>query len=377
MPNAVGLFLGVLLASGTMLGGWYVAFDAGMVRSDPASSIASAAGVFAYDDEEDEVTVEVYEEEWSEPQPGDFIMEDAEVDANGNLPLREDDAADDDDDGFWWWEDEDDDPDLDDDDEVYVDGDVWNDDMWEDDGDDEFYYDEDGDDDVYVYDDDEEYVVVDEWEYENGSARTRQAVQQTNQPWYVKAFPGIGSMLQQIIPGQQAPAPRPSQPVPQRPTYPQPSCWVSAQPTLVASGGSSVVSWSSFNATRAALTGFGEVSVTGSRTIPNITSTRTLTLSVAGQGGNGSCYARITVPPPVSGPPSCIISANPDGIDRGESASLAWGSQYASSANLSGVGTVPTQGGISVSPIQTPTYTLTVGGSSGRSNKCTVLHFVE
>ena len=98
-------------------------------------------------------------------------MEDAEVDANGNLPLREDDAADDDDDGFWWWEDEDDDPDLDDDDEVYVDGDVWNDDMWEDDGDDEFYYDEDGDDDVYVYDDDEEYVVVDEWEYENGSAR--------------------------------------------------------------------------------------------------------------------------------------------------------------------------------------------------------------
>ena len=52
-------------------------FDAGMVRSDPASSIASAAGVFAYDDEEDEVTVEVYEEEWSEPQPGDFIMEDA------------------------------------------------------------------------------------------------------------------------------------------------------------------------------------------------------------------------------------------------------------------------------------------------------------
>ena len=45
MPNVLGLVLGVLLASGTTLGAWYVAFDAGMVRNDPASAIASVGGV--------------------------------------------------------------------------------------------------------------------------------------------------------------------------------------------------------------------------------------------------------------------------------------------------------------------------------------------
>src|SRR3990167_7015170 len=318
MPSMLGIVLGVLFASGTTLGAWYVAFDAGMVRNDPASAIAGAAGVFAYyDDEEEEIDVDFEEESVQDPN------------GNSSWP-SESEGADGADDGSWWGEDD--------------------------------------------YDDVEEYEVIDEWdEYE--VVQNQRAAQQANQPWYVKAFPGIGSMLQQILPGQQAPAPRPPPPVQQRPTYPQPSCWVSAQPSLVASGGSSVISWASFNATRASLTGFGEVSVAGSRTVPNITSTRTFTLSVAGQGGNGSCYTRVTVQPPVSGPPSCIISVNPDVISRGESANLAWGSQNASSATLSGTGPVPTQGGVSVSPIQTTTYTLTVGGSSGQSSSCTVRLF--
>lgn len=354
MPNALGLVLGVLLASGTMLGGWYVAFDAGMVRNDPASSLASVGGSFAYYDDEEDVV---------EPPPGEapsgdplwLSEDDDDVDANGNEVWSPEEEE------IWnedpsWWED---DGDLDpyDADEVYVD--------------DPYYYDD--ADDIYYED---ESDVVEEWdEYE--VVQNQKPAQQANQPWYVKAFPGIGGMLQQLFPGQQTrPAPRP-QPAPPRPTYPQPSCWLSAQPTLVASGGSSVLSWSSFNATRAALTGFGEVSVTGSRTVPNITSTRTFTLSVSGQGGNGSCYTRVTVQPPVSGLPSCIISVNPDVIERGDSANLAWGSQNASSATLSGVGAVPTQGGISVSPVQTTTYTLTVGGSSRRSNTCTVRLFVE
>ena len=360
MPSMLGIVLGVLFASGTTLGAWYVAFDAGMVRNDPASAIAGAAGVFAYyDDEEEEIDVD--------------FEEDSVQDPNGNSSWpSESEGADGADDGSWWWEDDDVEVEVDVEDDN---GGSW---WWEDDDgdiepsyDDEIYIDE-----PYYYDDVEEYEVIDEWdEYE--VVQDQKAAQQANQPWYVKAFPGIGSMLQQILPGQQAPAPRPPPPVQQRPTYPQPSCWVSAQPSLVASGGSSVISWASFNATRASLTGFGEVSVAGSRTVPNITSTRTFTLSVAGQGGNGSCYTRVTVQPPVSGPPSCLISVNPDVISRGESANLAWGSQNASSATLSGTGPVPTQGGVSVSPIQTTTYTLTVGGSSGQSSSCTVRLFVE
>ncbi len=219
------------------------------------------------------------------------------------------------------------------------------------------------DDGIYLYDD-----VDYDWGYEYEVVEYQEA----SQPWYVRAFPGIGSIIQNIIPGRQTTRiVTQTQPVQQRVAYPQPSCWISAEPTTVASRGSSVLNWWSFNASRASLTGFGEVSVTGSRTVPNITSAQTFTLSVAGQGGNGSCYTRISVQPPVSGLPSCIISANPDVITRGQFANIAWGSQNASSASLSGVGTVSTQGGISVSPIQTTTYTLTVAGSSGKSNSCT------
>ena len=381
MPSMLGIVLGVLFASGTTLGAWYVAFDAGMVRNDPASAIAGAAGVFAYyDDEEEEIDVDFEEDSVQDPNGNSSWpseSEGADGADDGSWGGEDDDVevevdVEDDNGGSWWWEDDDGDIEPSYDDEIYIDEPYYYDDVEEVSP----YYDEVYLDDPYYYDDVEEYEVIDEWdEYE--VVQNQRAAQQANQPWYVKAFPGIGSMLQQILPGQQAPAPRPPPPVQQRPTYPQPSCWVSAQPSLVASGGSSVISWASFNATRAALTGFGEVSVAGSRTVPNITSTRTFTLSVAGQGGNGSCYTRVTVQPPVSGPPSCIISVNPDVISRGESANLAWGSQNASSATLSGTGPVPTQGGVSVSPIQTTTYTLTVGGSSGQSSSCTVRLFVE
>ena len=381
MPSMLGIVLGVLFASGTTLGAWYVAFDAGMVRNDPASAIAGAAGVFAYyDDEEEEIDVDFEEDSVQDPNGNSSWpseSEGADGADDGSWWWEDDDVevevdVEDDNGGSWWWEDDDGDIEPSYDDEIYIDEPYYYDDVEEVSP----YYDEVYLDDPYYYDDVEEYEVIDEWdEYE--VVQNQRAAQQANQPWYVKAFPGIGSMLQQILPGQQAPAPRPPPPVQQRPTYPQPSCWVSAQPSLVASGGSSVISWASFNATRASLTGFGEVSVACSRTVPNITSTRTFTLSVAGQGGNGSCYTRVTVQPPVSGPPSCLISVNPDVISRGESANLAWGSQNASSATLSGTGPVPTQGGVSVSPIQTTTYTLTVGGSSGQSSSCTVRLFVD
>jgi len=190
------------------------------------------------------------------------------------------------------------------------------------------------------------------------------------EPWYVDAFPGVGSMFQQIIPGQQNYVV--VQPIqqPQRVIYPQPSCWISAQPTSVQYGGSSVLQWSSFNASHASLTDFGTVLTAGTHTVQNITSERVYVLNVSGQGGSGSCYTRITVQAPVSLTPSCIISANPSVIARGEGANLAWGSNNASGATLSGVGAVPPSGGTHIAPSQSTTYTLAVFNSSGRSNSC-------
>lgn len=186
-------------------------------------------------------------------------------------------------------------------------------------------------------------------------------------PWYVNAFPGIGQMVQQIIPGQNMPAPRPAPPP--RPAYPQPSCWISASPMSVEYGGSSTLSWSSFNATRASLTDFGNVSLSSSRLLQNIRSDRTYQITVSGAGGSGSCYTRITVRPQ-SATPSCIISAYPSSIHVGQSTNLAWGTANASSAYLSQIGNVALQGGMYVAPNKTTTYTLTAVGTQGVTGSC-------
>ena len=185
----------------------------------------------------------------------------------------------------------------------------------------------------------------------------------------MKSFPGFGSMIQQIIPGQVNNAVRaPSYPPPQ--TRPQPSCWISASPTSVAFGKSSKLQWSSFNASHATITDFGTVPTSGTRTTGNLTSDRAYQLNVSGQGGSGSCYARVDVQG-VSGLPTCAISANPNVVRVGQSANLAWGSQNSSSASLSGIGAVSTNGGTQVAPRQTTTYSLTVSGPQGGSVTCT------
>ncbi len=199
-------------------------------------------------------------------------------------------------------------------------------------------------------------------------------------PWYVRSFPGFGRMAQQIIPGAQqwgrsvqyptvSPPPAlPSQSM--RTVYPQPSCWVSAEPTLVPYGGTSFLQWGSFNASRVSFDDTGAVQAQGSRTISSITSDRTFTLNVLGQGGSGSCYTRVSVDRGNSVMPSCVISAHPSTISRGGRASLAWVSNNAQSAALSGAGAVSLTGGTFIEPQTATTYTLTVRDSFGRYNTC-------
>jgi hypothetical protein len=113
-------------------------------------------------------------------------------------------------------------------------------------------------------------------------------------PWYVNAFPGFGAMLQRMLPGQHQSTIVVQSPQASQRVYPQPSCWISAEPRTVPYGGHSVLTWSSFNASSAALTGVGSVPVSGSRRVGGIVSPGTYTLLVSGQGGSGSCYAVVT-----------------------------------------------------------------------------------
>jgi|GEM_PF-5113415 len=115
------------------------------------------------------------------------------------------------------------------------------------------------------------------------------------EPWYSRSFPGFGTFFQPLIPPPFAPRPVVAPPVPARPLYPQPSCWISVQPANVPSGGSATITWSSHYASRATLSGFGEVPTSGTRTVNDVTNSHTYTLSVAGEGGSGSCYGEVRV----------------------------------------------------------------------------------
>jgi len=147
-----------------------------------------------------------------------------------------------------------------------------------------------------------------------------------------------------------------------------PSCTISANPNSVQHGGSSTLSWSSLNATSAALSSYGSVALNGSQTVNNITSNSTYTLTVTGPGGTANCQTTITVQQAQT--PSCSISANPSSIQTGGSSYLTWSSSNAVSANLSNFGNVGTNGNQTVYPSGTTTYTLTVYGSQGQSAQC-------
>jgi hypothetical protein len=76
------------------------------------------------------------------------------------------------------------------------------------------------------------------------------------------------------------------------------------------------------------------------------------------------CVTTADSPPQVS-----VFSASPSTITAGQSSTLSWSSTGGSSASISGVGSVPTSGSVTVSPTQTTTYTLTVTGSGGTATR--------
>jgi hypothetical protein len=76
---------------------------------------------------------------------------------------------------------------------------------------------------------------------------------------------------------------------------------------------------------------------------------------------NGECHGYRDYPPP-----TVSISADSETIQAGDSATLTWSSTDADSAIIDqGVGTVATNGSVTVSPNETTTYTISVVGPGG------------
>ncbi|MCK6549686.1 pre-peptidase C-terminal domain-containing protein [Myxococcota bacterium] len=138
-----------------------------------------------------------------------------------------------------------------------------------------------------------------------------------------------------------------------------------AQPSAVVAGGSTTLTWTTQSATSvsidngvgASLAANGSISVSPSQTT-------TYTLTARGAGGDATAQTTVTVnaaPPSVS-----AFTASPASITAGQSATLAWTTQSATSVSIdNGLGTQPANGSVTVSPSQSTVYTLTATGPGG------------
>ena len=87
-----------------------------------------------------------------------------------------------------------------------------------------------------------------------------------------------------------------------------------------------------------------------------------------GPGGSATASVTINVEDPFA-PPTVSISANPSTIPKGSASTLSWISKNAQSAHIdNGIGIVPIESALEVSPEHTTTYTITVIGSAGPAN---------
>ncbi|HET9177133.1 MAG TPA: peptidoglycan-associated lipoprotein Pal [Terriglobia bacterium] len=86
-----------------------------------------------------------------------------------------------------------------------------------------------------------------------------------------------------------------------------------------------------------------------------------------------ACHKKAVAPPPPPPPPAAApekptvnLTAVPSTIEQGQSVTLSWTSENATSLDLQpGVGAVQSSGSTSVSPTESTTYTLTATGTGG------------
>jgi peptidoglycan-associated lipoprotein len=82
------------------------------------------------------------------------------------------------------------------------------------------------------------------------------------------------------------------------------------------------------------------------------------------------CHKKVVAPtapppPPPTPAPTAVINADPAVIEPGQSTTLTWKTSDASSATITDLGTVPSNGSHTVTPTTSTNYTLAVKGEGG------------
>ena len=143
-----------------------------------------------------------------------------------------------------------------------------------------------------------------------------------------------------------------------------------ASPLTVTTGGSSTLNWSTNNAASVTISNItGAQPLNGSVSTGALQSTTSFVLTAMGTNGN-SVSASITISvQPATIPTIVVFTASPQTINNGQSSSLCWQVNGATTINISGgVGSsLPANSCQTVSPTTTTTYTLTATNAQGTS----------
>lgn len=149
-----------------------------------------------------------------------------------------------------------------------------------------------------------------------------------------------------------------------------PTVNISVSPSMVASGGSVVVNWSSSRADSCQASGgwSGSKPTSGSESVGPITSNTTLSISCSGAGGGTVRSVDVRIDSGSGG--NVNLSASPENVTAGGTTTLSWSSVDATSCSAGGgwSGSRPLSGSEVVGPISADTsYQLTCDGPSGNS----------
>lgn len=159
---------------------------------------------------------------------------------------------------------------------------------------------------------------------------------------------------------------------------PAPALSLSADSTSVAYNGTSVLSWSSSDASSCSASGgwSGTRGTSGAETVGPLTSNTGYTMTCTGSGGSVTRTVALSVQAPPA--PGITLSANSTSVAAGDSATLTWSTSNADSCSASGAwsGSKATSGNQAVGPINSDsTFTLSCtgpGGSNSSSRTVTV-----
>jgi hypothetical protein len=146
-----------------------------------------------------------------------------------------------------------------------------------------------------------------------------------------------------------------------------------ANPTTINAGQSSTLSWQVSNADTVVITSLGTVALTGSQAVtPATTTTYTLTATHGTQ--TATAQATVTVNAGTSLPRIVSFAPNPATVDFGQSSSLQWVVENATTVTIdNSIGTVGLTGSHAISPAATTNYTITASNANGTVTASTTL----